>query len=138
MEDEFFFRGAHCKRVIYRWSLIAGQLPGRTDNEIKNYWNTHIRRKLLSRGIDPQTHKEIGFKEEQPCPSGINLNLSISLSVSPRSKSSSSSSEEVSMTTREPPEAPDPPSTPAVCFCDRLGFQTGGICGCRDTRPKKG
>ncbi|XP_008788440.2 myb-related protein 308-like [Phoenix dactylifera] len=39
-----------------KWSLIAGRLPGRTDNEIKNYWNTHIRRKLLSRGIDPATH----------------------------------------------------------------------------------
>ncbi|CAL4896686.1 unnamed protein product [Urochloa decumbens] len=39
-----------------KWSLIAGRLPGRTDNEIKNYWNTHIKRKLLARGIDPQTH----------------------------------------------------------------------------------
>nr|P81393.1 RecName: Full=Myb-related protein 308 [Antirrhinum majus] len=42
-----------------KWSLIAGRLPGRTDNEIKNYWNTHIRRKLLSRGIDPTTHRSI-------------------------------------------------------------------------------
>ncbi|XP_050228393.1 MYB-like transcription factor 4 [Mercurialis annua] len=40
-----------------KWSLIAGRLPGRTDNEIKNYWNTHIRRKLLNRGIDPSTHR---------------------------------------------------------------------------------
>ncbi|XP_010538928.1 PREDICTED: transcription repressor MYB6-like [Tarenaya hassleriana] len=42
-----------------KWSLIAGRLPGRTDNEIKNYWNTHIKRKLLSRGIDPQSHRPI-------------------------------------------------------------------------------
>ncbi|OVA01549.1 SANT/Myb domain [Macleaya cordata] len=42
-----------------KWSLIAGRLPGRTDNEIKNYWNTHIKRKLLSRGLDPQTHRPI-------------------------------------------------------------------------------
>ncbi|RCV36004.1 hypothetical protein SETIT_7G284800v2 [Setaria italica] len=42
-----------------KWSLIAGRLPGRTDNEIKNYWNTHIKRKLLARGIDPQTHQPL-------------------------------------------------------------------------------
>eukprot|EP00253_Pinus_taeda_P006923 PITA_06923 len=29
-----------------RWSLIAGRLPGRTGNEIKNYWNTHLNKKL--------------------------------------------------------------------------------------------
>ncbi|KAF5205818.1 Myb transcription factor [Thalictrum thalictroides] len=42
-----------------KWSLIAERLPGRTDNEIKNYWNTHIRRKLLSQGLDPKTHLPI-------------------------------------------------------------------------------
>ncbi|KAA0063091.1 hypothetical protein IC582_024702 [Cucumis melo] len=42
-----------------KWSLIAARLPGRTDNEIKNYWNTHIKRKLYSQGIDPQTHRPL-------------------------------------------------------------------------------
>ncbi|XP_057469419.1 myb-related protein 330-like [Actinidia eriantha] len=42
-----------------KWSLIAGRLPGRTDNEIKNYWNTHIKRKLISCGVDPQTHRPL-------------------------------------------------------------------------------
>nr|AIS35923.1 MYB transcription factor 6 [Phalaenopsis equestris] len=42
-----------------KWSLIAARLPGRTDNEIKNYWNTHIKRKLISRGIDPATHRPL-------------------------------------------------------------------------------
>lgn len=40
-----------------KWSRIAAHLPGRTDNEIKNYWNTHLRKKLLQMGIDPVTHK---------------------------------------------------------------------------------
>lgn len=35
---------------------MAARLPGRTDNEIKNYWNTHIRKRLLRMGIDPVTH----------------------------------------------------------------------------------
>ncbi|CAA0808793.1 Transcription factor MYB82 [Striga hermonthica] len=43
-----------------RWSLIAGRLPGRTDNEVKNYWNTHMIKK------SPQiTHKNLCSDKRQ-------------------------------------------------------------------------
>ncbi|EYU28783.1 hypothetical protein MIMGU_mgv1a021817mg, partial [Erythranthe guttata] len=38
---------------------IAQHLPKRTDNEIKNYWNTNLKKRLAKMGIDPTTHKPI-------------------------------------------------------------------------------
>ncbi|XP_021715026.1 transcription repressor MYB6-like [Chenopodium quinoa] len=43
-EEELIIR-LH-KLLGNRWSLIAGRLPGRTDNEIKNYWNTSLSKRL--------------------------------------------------------------------------------------------
>ncbi|KAJ1289606.1 hypothetical protein BS78_02G177700 [Paspalum vaginatum] len=66
-----------------RWSKIASRLPGRTDNDIKNYWNTHIKKKLRKMGIDPATHKPL-----QPAP--------------PPQKPAGSSEEEIVVTAMTP------------------------------------
>ncbi|KAK9275569.1 hypothetical protein L1049_022836 [Liquidambar formosana] len=54
-EDDLIFR-LH-SLLGNRWSLIAGRLPGRTDNEIKNYWNTHLSRRLKNPTTNPDTLK---------------------------------------------------------------------------------
>ncbi|CAN8235632.1 unnamed protein product [Cochlearia groenlandica] len=40
-----------------RWSLVAGRLPGRSENEVKIHWETYLKRKLINMGIDPSNHR---------------------------------------------------------------------------------
>ncbi|KAL3819458.1 hypothetical protein ACJIZ3_005363 [Penstemon smallii] len=47
-----------------RWAAIASYLPERTDNDIKNYWNTHLKKKLAKlggheHGITSSRHQSI-------------------------------------------------------------------------------
>lgn len=52
-------------RLGNRWSKIASYFPGRTDNEIKNHWNTRIKKRLQLMGIDPLTHQPIDKEKYQ-------------------------------------------------------------------------
>ncbi|CAH2073916.1 unnamed protein product [Thlaspi arvense] len=44
LEEEQLIVELHAK-MGNRWARMAAHLPGRTDNEIKNYWNTRIKRR---------------------------------------------------------------------------------------------
>ncbi|XP_061369444.1 transcription factor MYB1-like [Gastrolobium bilobum] len=51
-EDEIDMMTRLHRLLGNRWSLIAGRLPGRTPNDVKNYWNTYIRRRVSSHKED--------------------------------------------------------------------------------------
>ncbi|XP_010498279.1 PREDICTED: transcription factor MYB34-like [Camelina sativa] len=40
-----------------RWAAIARQMKNRTDNDIKNHWNSCLKKRLSRKGIDPMTHE---------------------------------------------------------------------------------
>ncbi|KAJ4960872.1 hypothetical protein NE237_020782 [Protea cynaroides] len=66
-QEEDLIIGLH-ELLGNRWAQIAAHLPGRTDNEIKNFWNSCLKKKLRQQGVDPDTHKpltEIEAQEEK-------------------------------------------------------------------------
>ncbi|KAG0499750.1 hypothetical protein HPP92_004441 [Vanilla planifolia] len=129
-----------------KWSLIAGRLPGRTDNEIKNYWNTHIKRKLLGRGIDPQTHRPLAaFTAAVPSflpMSDLAAVVPDTAATSDTSHSDGSSSAagsldlnlELSISLPYYSAAESP--TLAICLCHHLGFQGSEACGCQTQQQR--
>ncbi|CAJ1830628.1 unnamed protein product [Sphenostylis stenocarpa] len=64
-EDEVDLMIRLHKLLGNRWSLIAGRLPGRTSNDVKNFWNTNLRRKVLSHNKENVKESETTRKTHQ-------------------------------------------------------------------------
>ncbi|KAE8654838.1 Transcription factor MYB51 [Hibiscus syriacus] len=54
-----------------RWSAIAAELPGRTDNEVKNHWHTTLKKRFKQKSSTPKDGKD---KNEDPEIQGTKLN----------------------------------------------------------------
>ncbi|XP_010523151.1 PREDICTED: myb-related protein Myb4-like [Tarenaya hassleriana] len=49
-----------------RWSAIAAKLPGRTDNEIKNVWHTHLKKRINHHNNNNNNNNNNNKKKKEP------------------------------------------------------------------------
>ncbi|KAL6615961.1 hypothetical protein ACP70R_038231 [Stipagrostis hirtigluma subsp. patula] len=93
-------------KIGSKWSVIASRLPGRTDNDVKNYWNTKLKKRYLA-----TTTREGRPPSPAPPPPPT---------PAPRDGDRTSGDD-------EPP--PPPPILPALATLDTAVADTGAIGG---------
>ncbi|OEL31093.1 Transcription factor LAF1 [Dichanthelium oligosanthes] len=136
-EEEETVMSLHAK-LGNKWSQIARHLPGRTDNEVKNYWNSYLKKRVeggaqAKCAADPATPAGSDARAGSPNPSDSGgqerLNRPAS-SDSSEPVESSSADDSSCLTVTEPAGAgaavrPHAPVLPKVMFADWLDMDYG-------------
>ncbi|KAK4576095.1 hypothetical protein RGQ29_026877 [Quercus rubra] len=102
-EEERLILELHAK-YGNKWARMAAQLPGRTDNEIKNYWNTRVKRRQRQ-GLPLYPH-DIQPSSQSQSPNQTQTQTQLQLQHQYQSQSTP--------TTPTTPTAPTTPTTPTT------------------------
>ncbi|CAN1292139.1 Transcription factor MYB15 [Linum perenne] len=101
------------RSVLKRWSAIAAKLPGRTDNEIKNVWHTHLKKRAMTMMVDQNDQNPLPPQETKRSKKTKRISSIIKspateaeLTAAPAAAAECSSDEASSVTTGDNSETP--------------------------------